>query len=210
MTLSNAVWYSDFMAVDFDKIISLAQGRVLRAKELAPLGIARYHLRDLIEAGRLNRIGRGLYMAAGAEITEHQSLVEVASRSPKAVFCLLTALRFHGLTTENPESVYLLLPKGWQRPMNSTIMLDVFWASGASYSEGIEEHTISGVTVKVTSPAKTVADCFKFRSSIGVPVGVEALREVWQKKKATSDELWRFAKICRMTQVMRPYFDAII
>jgi predicted transcriptional regulator of viral defense system len=198
------------MVAASDKILSLAQGRVFRAKELTPLGIARYRLRELVEAGRLTHIGRGLYMAADAEITENQSLVEVAAQCHKGVFCLLTALRFHGLTTENPESVYLLLPKGWQRPMISHTMLDVFWASGESYSEGIEEHVISGVTVKATSPAKTVADCFKFRSSIGVPVAVEALREVWQKKKATADELWRFAKICRMTQVMRPYFEAIL
>lgn len=198
------------MVAAADKIISLAQGRVLRAKELAPLGIARHHLRELVEAGRLNHIGRGLYMADGAEITEHQSLVEVSARCPKAVFCLLTALRFHGLTSENPESLYMLLPKGWQRPAIPKMMLDVFRASGASYSEGIEEHRISGVTVKVTSPAKTVADCFKFRSSIGVPVCVEALREVWHRKKASAHELWRFAKICRMTQVMRPYFDAVL
>lgn len=193
-----------------DKILSLAQGRAFRAKELAPLGIARYRLRELVEAGRLNHLGRGLYMAVDADITEHQSLVEVASRCPKAVFCLLTALRFHGLTTENPESIYLLLPKGWQRPLISHTMLDVFWASGESYSEGTEEHLVSGVSLKITSPAKTVADCFKFRSSVGLPVAVEALREVWRKKKATADELWRCAKLCRMTQVMRPYFEAIL
>lgn len=198
------------MTAVHDKILSLAQDRVLRAKELAPLGIARYRLRELVEAGWLEKAGRGLYMTTDADITENQSLVEVAARCPKAVFCLLTALRFHDLTSENPQWVYVLLPKGWQRPRITRPTLDVFWASGESYSEGIQEQVINGITVKVTTPAKTVIDCFKYRSSVGIPVAVEALREVWQKRLATADELWRLAKICRMTNLMRPYFDSII
>jgi predicted transcriptional regulator of viral defense system len=198
------------MTAVHDKILSLAQDRVLRAKDLAPHGIARYRLRELVEAGWLEKAGRGLYLASNADVTENQSLVEVAARCPKAVFCLLTALRFHNLTSENPECVYILLPKGRQRPRITTPTLDVFWASGESYSEGIQEQVINGVTVKVTTPAKTVIDCFKYRSSVGVPLAVEALREVWEKRLATADELWRLAKICRMTNLMRPYFDSII
>lgn len=191
-------------------ILSLAKGGVFRAKELAPLGIARYRLRDLTASGELKQIGRGLYMSSEAEITENQSLVEVAAKCPKAVFCLLTALRFHDLTTENPESIYMLLPKGWQRPSIPGTMLDVFRASGASYLQGVEEHVFSGVKLKITCPAKTVADCFKFRSSVGVPLAVSALREVWRKKMATPDALWQYAEMCRMTRVMRPYFEAIL
>ena len=198
------------MTAAHERILSLTQDRVIRARELAPLGIARYRLRELVEAGWLEKAGRGLYMKTDADITEHQSLVEVAARCPKAVFCLLTALRFHDLTSENPQPLYILLPKGWQRPRLAKPTLDVSWASGESYSEGIHERIINGVPVKITTPAKTVIDCFKYRSSVGIPLAVEALREVWQKRLATADELWRLAKICRMTNLMRPYFDSIL
>jgi len=134
----------------------------------------------------------------------------VAVRSPKAVICLLSALRFHELTTENPSDVYVLLPVGIQRPRITNPRLEVFWSSPAAYGAGIEEHMISGVKVKITNPAKTVVDCFKYRSKVGINVAVEALRDAWQKKKANATELWKIAKICRMTNVMRPYLESVV
>lgn len=149
-------------------------------------------------------------MALDADVTEHHSLVQVAAKSPKAVVCLLSALRFHGLTTENPEVVYVLLPKGVKEPRNVSLQLDVTRATGDGYSFGIEEHFIEGVKVRVSSPAKTVADCFKYRNKVGSAVAVEALRDAWKKKKASSDELWQAAKACRMMNIMRPYFEMMV
>jgi len=192
-----------------DQAIALARKRLLRSRELEARGISRVQLRQLVNQGRLRKTQRGLYTASNAPLHEHESLAEVAARSPKAVICLLSALRFHELTTENPSDVYVLLPAGTQRPHLSNPRLAVFWAAPPAYAAGIEEHRISGVPVKITSAAKTVVDCFKYRNKIGINVAVEALREAWQQKKATADELWKFAKLCRMTNVMRPYFDSI-
>lgn len=188
----------------------LAKKGVFRARDVAPFGIHRYQLKEMVESGVLRRVGRGLYMLRSTDITEHHSLAQLAAQCPKGVICLLTALRFHDLTTENPEVVYVLLPKGVKRPRVTNPQIDTAWASGASYTDGIEAHVFDGVTVQVTSPAKTVADCFKYRSKVGIPVAVEALRDAWQKKKASSTELWHAAKVCRMTNVMRPYFEMLV
>ena len=199
------------MPVELPKEIRhLARQGVFRARDLAAIGIPRYRLKQLVEGGALRKTGRGLYFSQSADITENHSLVQLAARSPKAVVCLLTALRFHGLTTENPEVIYILLPKGVKRPRITSPLLDITWASGESYTQGIEEHIMGGVTVKITSPAKTVADCFKYRSKVGIAVAAEALRDAWQKKKVSSEALWQAAKVCRMTNIMRPYFDMLV
>ncbi|MEN3939712.1 type IV toxin-antitoxin system AbiEi family antitoxin domain-containing protein [Prosthecobacter sp. SYSU 5D2] len=192
------------------EIRALARQGVFRARDLAAVGVPRYRLKELVEAGALRKTGRGLYMPQSADITENHSLVQLAARCPKAVVCLLTALRFHDLTTENPEVIYVLLPKGVKRPRITSPQLDVTWASGESYLHGIEEHLMSGVKVKITSAAKTVADCFKYRNKVGTAVAAEALRDAWQKKKASSEELWQAAKVCRMTNIMRPYFEMLV
>ena len=192
------------------EIRSLAKQGVFRARDLTPFGVPRYRLKQLVEGGALRKTGRGLYMREAADISEHHSLAQLAARCPKAVMGLLTALRFHDLTTENPEVIYVLLPKGVKRPRITNPQLDITWASGESYSHGIEEHLQDGVTVRITSAAKTVADCFKYRTKIGITVAAEALRDAWQKKKASADELWQAAKVCRMTNIMRPYFDMLV
>lgn len=211
LILCGYIPYIHFMPVRLPKELRpLAKKGVFRARDVAPFGIHRYRLKELVEGGVLRRTGRGLYMSRSTDITEHHSLVQLAVQCPKAVMCLLTALRFHDLTTENPEVVYVLLPKGVKRPRITNPRLEVTWASGASCTEGIEAHVFGGVTVQVTSPAKTVADCFKYRGKVGIPLAAEALRDAWQKKKASSAELWHAAKVCRMTNIMRPYFEMLV
>jgi predicted transcriptional regulator of viral defense system len=134
--------------------------------------------------------------------------VEVAKRVPKAVACLLTALRFHELTTQAPFEVWIALPRGAWRPRLEYPQLRVLRFSGASLAEGIETHVIQGVPVKVYNPAKTVADCFKYRNKFGLDVALEALRECWREKKTTIDELNRYAEVCRVRNVMRPYLES--
>ncbi len=192
------------------EVLSLARERIVRPKELEARGLSRTQLRKLVDEGLLEKTQRGLYTAKNFPVEAHVSLAEVAARSPKAVICLLSALRFHELTTENPSDVYVMLPVGSQRPHISNPRLDVSWSAPLAYSSGIEEHVICGVKVKITSPAKTVVDCFKYRSKVGINVAVEALRDAWRKHLVTTDELWKLAQINRMTNVMRPYLDSII
>ncbi len=192
------------------KVLELIEeAGLIRPRDLERWGIPRAILQRLVQRGDVERVGRGLYMLPQAEITEHHSLVETAKLVPKGVVCLLSALRFHGLTTENPWQVWLAIKQGAWRPRNATVPLRIVQLSPATYEAGIEEHRIEGVTVRVYSAAKTVADCFKFRNKIGLDVALEALRHFRRHHRAGLDDLWRFAKVCRVTTVIRPYLEAL-
>jgi predicted transcriptional regulator of viral defense system len=182
---------------------------VLRPRDLEPAGIPRVYLKQLIESGEILKTGRGLYVHADTALTENHTLAEAAKLVPKGVVCLLSALRFHDLTTENPSEVWLAVPRETRRPKSGVPALHTMQFSGAAMTSGIEKHIIEGVSVPIYSVAKTITDCFRFRNRIGVNIAVEALRDAWQNKKTTSDELWRYAKICRVLNVMRPYFDSL-
>ena len=194
-----------------EKITRLADWqRVLRSRDLAPHRISRTALARMQARGEIERLGRGLYALPGTSGTLHQSLVEVAKRVPKAVACMLTALRFHELTTQVPFEVWIALPRGAWKPRLEYPQLRVLRFSGASLTKGIETHVIRGVPVRVYKPAKTAADCFKYRNKFGLDVALEALRECWREKKATMDELNYYAGICRVRNVMRPYLEMLI
>ena len=182
---------------------------VLRPRDLESVGVPRVYLKQLVESGELLKTGRGLYVAAGTDLTENHSLAEAAKLSPKGVICLLSALRFHGLTTENPAAVWIAIPRGARPPKSGAPALRPVRFSGQMMTAGIDRHDIQGVSVPVYCVAKTVADCFRFRNRIGVNIAVEALRDAWRNKKVTADELWNHAKICRVLNVMRPYFDSL-
>jgi len=193
------------------EVIELAhRNGVLRSRDLAELGIPRSTLSRLVEKGALQRISRGLYRVIEVEGTEHQTLAEVAKAHPRAVVCLLSALLFHDLTTQLPRRVWIAVENKTWAPRQGSVKLEVVWLTGAAFSEGIELHDVGGVPVKVYSPAKTVADCFKFRSRIGSDVAVEALREAVREKRTTPAEIMRYAKICRVGTVIRPYMEALI
>ncbi len=192
------------------QILKLAREKgVLRPRDLKDVGIAGEYLNKLHAEGVLDRPGRGLYRLASAKPSRYSQLAEIAKRVPRSVFCLLSALDFHELTTEIPHELWIAIPKKARPPRIKYPPLRVVQYSGAAYRFGIETHTIDGVEVRVYSAAKTVADCFKFRNQIGLDVALEALRDCWRKKKATSDAIWQAAKVCRMTNVMRPYMEAM-
>ncbi len=172
-------------------------------------GASRAKLGRLAEKGVLKRIERGIYRRTESPISESESLSAASLIAPKAVVCLLSALRFHDLTTQNPFEVWLAIAPHAHRPQAARLSLRLVHFSGASLIEGIEEHTLDGVPVKIYSVAKTVADCFKFRNKIGMDVALEALRETRRKKLCAADEIWHYAKICRVSNVMRPYLEAI-
>jgi predicted transcriptional regulator of viral defense system len=182
---------------------------VARPKDLEAQGITRAEISRLVAKGFVIRQGRGLYVAAHHRPTAEHTLVQVAKRVPDAVFCLFTALRFHDLTTQAPAEVWIALPEKARRPRLDYPRLQVARFSGAALTEGIEEHTIEGSAVRVYAPAKTVADCFKYRNKVGIDVAVEALRDYVRKHRSGADELAHFARICRVSRVMQPYLDAI-
>jgi predicted transcriptional regulator of viral defense system len=183
---------------------------MIRAHELDALGIPRVYLSRLVKKGTLERVNRGLYQMAGADITEHFTLAQAAKIIPNGVVCLLSALNFHGFTTQLPFQVWIAVERGKWEAGTKDLPLRIFEFSGKSFQEGIETHTVQGVGVKVYGPAKTVADCFKYRNKIGLDVALEALRECQREKKCTSDDVWHFAKVCRVTNVMRPYMEAMV
>jgi predicted transcriptional regulator of viral defense system len=196
---------------DEKKILESAKKqKLLRPKDFENIKGARVHLSRLVESGKLVKIGRGLYSIAETDFNEQQSFLETARLVPKGVICLLSASRFHELTTQNPFEVWIAIEGMSRKPNLETIPLNVFRFSGSAFTQGIETHEIEGVTLRVYAPAKTVADCFKYRNKIGLDVAIEALRDVWNQKKATMDDLWHYARICRMTNVMRPYLESLV
>jgi predicted transcriptional regulator of viral defense system len=173
------------------------------------IGMTRSQLSRAVAAGQLVRVARGLYSLLGYERTEHSALVEVARRAPRAVFCLLTALRFHDMTTQAPFEVWIAIGNKDHPPRLGYPPLRTVRFSAAALASGVEIHRVEATPVRVTCVAKTVADCFKFRNKIGLDVALEALREARRARKANADELWRYAKLDRVTRVMRPYLEAV-
>jgi predicted transcriptional regulator of viral defense system len=197
---------SDTKAPNPEEIVSSRE--VARWRDLAAHGVTATHLNQLIESGRVERIGRGLYRAKEAEITEYHTLLEAALLVPKGVICLLSALRFHGLTTQAPFEVWMAIGNKSWRPTTDDVPLRIHYFSGRALTEGIERHEIEGVPMNIYSAAKTVADCFKFRNKIGIDVAIEALRDYLGKRLPEKD-LWRNAEVCRVRNVMRPYLEAL-
>ena len=150
-----------------------------------------------------------MYALPERQQSENQQLAEVSTRAPNATYCLLTALRFHRVTTQSPSEIWLAIANKARAPKIDYPPLRVIRFSGDSLTEGVEEHTVDRVTIRVYSVAKTVADCFKYRNKIGLDVALEALKECRRERRASNDELWHFAKVCRVANVMRPYLESV-
>jgi len=186
------------------------QNTLVRPRDLISAGLPKDYLHQLAKAGVLEQVGRGLYRWPGTEVSQYQSLIEVAKRSPQAVVALLSALRFHELTTQNPHKVWLAISRKARCPGIDYPPVSWVYFSEQTLTEGVEEHNLDGVLVKVFNPAKTVADCFKYRNKIGLDVALEALRDGWVKKRFTMDALYHFAKVCRVQNVMKPYLESLV
>ena len=182
---------------------------MVRSRDLEAAGVSRAELQRLVAEGRIERVDRGLYKLPGVVLTAKHSLAQASRLVPRGVVCLLSALRFHELTTQNPPEVWMAIAgKAW-RPKPSSLRLRLVHMSGQLLEKGVETHDVGGVEVRVTSAARTVADCFKFRNKIGVDVAVEALRDFTRHHRGGAQDLARFAKLCRVTRVMQPYLDSI-
>jgi len=182
---------------------------VIRSRDVVKTGHSRIFLTRAVKAGRIKRIAPGLYSLPEFRQSEHGNLSLVASKSPEIVVCLLSALRFHELTTQSPFEVWIAIENKAYPPRLEYPKLKVFRFAAASLEQGIEVHVIDGVTVRITSIEKTIADCFKFRSKVGVAVAMEALREAHASKRLNQNELWKYAKIDRVANIMLPYLEAI-
>lgn len=193
-----------------DRVFDLLRKQgILRPRDLKPYGISADYLYELHRQGKVIRIGRGLYCLPDMDFTESHSFAEASKRVPHGVVCLLSALRFHDLTTQAPFEIWLAIDRKARLPKVGTLPLHIVRFSGEALSSGIEEHEIEGVEVKIYSPAKTVADCFKYRNKIGIDVALEALQDCRRERKCTVDDLWHYAKICRVANVIKPYLEAI-
>jgi len=193
-----------------DKLLALADDKgVIRTRDVEEQGISRKYLSDLVEEGELIRVGRGLYQRAGQDVTAYHSLAVAAKRVPKGTICLLSALQFHDLTTQNPFDVWMAIGHKDRKPTVRAVNVQVVRMSGQSRVEGVETHDVEGVSVPIFSEAKTVADCFKFRSTVGTDVAVEALKD-YTRKGGSIKDLWQFADICRVQTVIRPYIEALV
>ena len=181
----------------------------MRTRDVDSAGASHALLASLTDEGRLLKLGRGLYALPDRSASEYDSFAEVTTRSQSGVLCLLSALHFHDLTTQQSSDVWLAMPHKARAPSFDYPPLRVIRMSGPAMTEGVEIADLAGVRVRVFSVAKTVADCFKFRNKIGVDVALEALREAWNGKRTTMDDLWRYAEICRVANVMRPYLEAV-
>lgn len=170
---------------------------------------SRVYLNRLLTEGKITKAGHGLYSIAENNFTEMQDFLEVAVKVPRGVLCLLSALRFHDLTTQNPFEVWLAIENKMRTPKVETVPVRIFHFAPSVYESGIEIHQIEGVEIKVYSAAKTVADCFRYQSTVGFDVAIEALRDVWEKRKATMDELYHFAEVRNIKNKMMPYLRTL-
>ncbi len=187
----------------------LEERGVARSRDLERAGVTRTQIRRLSERGVIERVGYGLYRDPRAELSELADVAEAARRVPDGVVCLLSALRFHRLGTQNPFEVWLAIDRKAWRPHLEHPPLRLVYLSGASLEKGIEEHDVDGVPVRVFSAAKTVADCFKFRHKVGTDVAVEALRAFRADRPKELPDLWRYAEVDRVARVMAPYLEAL-
>jgi predicted transcriptional regulator of viral defense system len=183
---------------------------LVRADDLRAAGLPPQLLQKLLQAGRLARVARGVYSLPDHPPSEHRSLAEAAARAPKGVVCLLSALQWHGLGTQAPHEVWLALPAGTATPRLDHPPLHVVRFSGGAYAEGVEDARVEGVGLRVYGVAKTLADCFKLRNTVGLDVALEALKQAWQERRCSIDELFHFARIDRVERVMRPYVEALV
>jgi predicted transcriptional regulator of viral defense system len=196
---------------DEDKALKVFRdkGGTVRTRDLIEQGMHTDTLYALRECGQIIELSRGLYRLADAGEAEHPDLAVVAARAPNAAVCLISALSYHGITTQIPSSVHLAVPRGGYHRLRFAIPVSIYRFDPKTFDEGLEIHRLGKTSLNVYSPARSVVDCFKFRNKIGLDVAIEALRLARQRKRVSNRELLRFAQLLRVVSVMTPYLQAI-
>ena len=185
-------------------------GGSLRTSEALRAGIHPRTFYAMRDRGLIERLSRGLYQLADAAPLTSPDLITVALKTPDAVVCLVSALACHNLTTQIPHAVYIAVPTNAWKPEFEGLPVEVFEFGGKAYSEGVEVHELDGVPVRIYSAEKTLADCFKYRNKIGLDVAIEALKLYAESGEGNVGEIMRYARICRVANVMRPYLEAML
>ena len=186
-------------------------GGMLRTSNALRLGIHPRSLYALRDAGEILPVGRGLYRLTKAPALTHPDWVSVALRIPRAVVCLVSALAYHELTTQIPHYVDIALPSHAQVPKAAGVPLRVFWYPPIAFEAGVETVNVDRVPIRIYSPEKTIADCFKYRNKIGIDVAIEALRNYRERiRRLPVNTLMEYARVCRVERVMRPYVEAVL
>jgi predicted transcriptional regulator of viral defense system len=200
------------------EIVSPGEGKVLelvaamgilRPRDLRAGNLSVAYLQRLVAKGRLVKLGRGQYALPDREPTGNDMLAMTAKRYPGAIVCLLTALRFHELTTQSPRAIWLAVEGSKLAPADTPTAIQVIRLSSRAFHEGIQVHELGRVPVRIYEPAKTVADCFRFRHRVGLDVALEALRECLRQRRATPAMIWSYAEICRVRTIIKPYLEAL-
>jgi predicted transcriptional regulator of viral defense system len=186
------------------------QGGQLRMSEALAHGISRYMLYSLRDKGIIEQVSRGVYRLTELPPISNPDLVTVSLRFPKTVVCLISALSYHNITTQIPHVVSVAVPRGSRIPSLDYPPVQAHRFSNEAYNAGIENHPIDGVSVKIYTPEKTLADCFKFRNKLGMEVVIEALRFYKSRQKFNLEKLLKYAEICRVKNIMMPYLEATI
>jgi predicted transcriptional regulator of viral defense system len=187
----------------------IGEGGVFRTNELEALGISRSTVQRMVERGEAEQLSHGLYRLVGGEITEHIGLVAVQKKIPGGIICLLSALQFHGIGTQLPREVWVAIDRKARRPREPGFPIHVVRFSGANTQYGVDVHELLGVPVRITSIARTVVDCFRYRNKVGIDVPLEALKDVLGRRLASRDEILRTAEVCRARTVLHPYLEAM-
>jgi predicted transcriptional regulator of viral defense system len=184
-------------------------GAFFRPRALEPLAISFAQLQRLVAAGTVEKVGPGLYRLAGAPPSEFETIAMIAAAAPRGIVCLLSALRLHGIGTQTPHEVWLALDRKARKPAHFPARVRIVRFSGARLTYGIQTRPLLGVPVRVTSLARTVVDCFRYRKKLGLDVALEALRDAVRSRIATVDEIVRAAEVCRAHSVIRTYLEAL-
>ena len=194
-----------------ERILKILQVQAaIRPHDLRSQGISLASLYWLVQQGKVVRAGRGIYRLPDGNLTEHHSLLLACMRTPHGVICLLSALSFHEMGAQLPHAVWMAIDRKARLPKTDYPAMRFVRFSGEALTAGVERYELEGGTVRVYTPAKTVADCFKYRNKIGLDVAIEAVRECRRLRKCAEHDLWRFARICRVANVMKPYLEATV
>lgn len=184
-------------------------GAYFRPRDVEPLGVTYYRLRQMVDEGRVEAVGHGLYRLTEPDLTGMETIAMVSSAIPHGIVCLLSALRVHEIGTQSPWHVWIAIDRKARKPTRLPSAVRIVRFSGAMLTYGVDTISILGVPVRITSPARTVADCFRYRNKIGLDVAMEALRETVRLRKATVSEIGRAAEVCRVRTVIAPYLAAL-
>ena len=196
-------------SLDAARLRHAGVGAYFRPRDLVPLGVSHRDLQSLVSSGMVENLRNGLYRLSEVDPTELETIAMVAAAIPNAILCLVTALRFHDIGTQSPHATCIALDRKARKPAHPPVRVRIVRYSGAMLTYGVVRHSALGVPFRITSPARTVVDCFRYRNKLGLDITLEALHDALRSRTATVDAIMRAAEVCRVRTVMRSYLEAL-